>query len=60
MKALLIFINVRRIKMADKNICTACKKLIEKEGLTLEGKKFCCKKCCDRYEHRNKNICEFC
>lgn len=46
--------------MAGKDMCTACKKLIGKEGLTLEGKKFCCKKCCDRYEHRNKNICEFC
>ena len=46
--------------MSSEENCTVCKKLIEKKALTLEGKKFCCKKCCGKYKNRKKNICEFC
>ena len=46
--------------MAEKHVCTVCKSLIKKKTISFEGKEFCCQECCHKYQHRKKNICEFC
>jgi len=43
------------------DVCTVCKKKLGKEQLSEAGKKFCCKKCCNKYkDSKDKNVCEFC
>ena len=47
----------------NKEKCSVCTKLIEKGGLSMEGKRFCCIKCYDHYIKKHppkKNVCEFC
>ena len=48
--------------MAKKpDTCTVCSKLLKKGIITFEGKKFCCKTCCNKYKKGKKaKVCEFC
>lgn len=53
------------ILSSDENECYVCGKEIDSENcVDMDGKKFCCEKCKEKYEeeeHQDQDeICEFC
>lgn len=52
------------MKKGNNKVCSVCHKMLDKKQTTFEGRKFCCRYCCNMYKKDKKakkqRVCTHC